>query len=52
MTGRQSRAVEDAIAAVLAGSSVAKAAKAHGCHVRSLYRALRALKSPAPATAP
>jgi hypothetical protein len=45
MSGRRSKAVSDALAAVLKGARPHDAAKQHGCHVRSVWRALRAEKA-------
>lgn len=41
MAGRESAAVERAVAAVQAGSSVTDAARTNDCDVRSVRRALR-----------
>jgi hypothetical protein len=49
MSARQSKAVHDALQAVKSGARPVDAARVHGCHVQSLYRALRALNAKGPA---
>lgn len=41
MSGRESAAVERAVIAVVAGASVSASARAHGCNVSSVRRAMR-----------
>ena len=47
MSARPSTAVSTAVLAVLGGQSLSAAARAHGCDVRSVRRAMRRIGIPA-----